>query len=573
MFIRTKTVSGKTYALLVENHWENGKTRQKIVRSLGRLDALKESGKLDGILESLGRLSDKLAVIGEREYEVSEREKALRIGPPLIFERLWEELGIPAIIGRVARARRFNFAIERVIFLTVLHRLFLSGSDRAADKWKQKYALAGAEKLSLHHLYRGMAWLGTPLPEKEQVWATPFSPRCIKDKIEEGLFLARRQLFSGMTLVFFDTTSIYFTGRGGETLGQYGHSKDKRPDEKQIVTGMALDEEGRPICSEIWPGNTVDVKTLLPLGRRLRKKFRLSGLSLIADRGMISAATENELRRLNWQYILGVRMRKCDSVRREVLSRAGRYQEVSPFPRYAKDPAPLQVKEVWAGGVRYMVCLNEQQRIKDRADREAILAALARALRQGDKSLVGNKGYRRYLKTIGEGFAIDEEKIREEEQYDGKWVLTTNTDWPAAEVALKYKQLWMVEDIFRTMKSILETRPIFHKRDATIRGHVFCSFLALLLRKELADRLEHRGWKLEWADVVEDLNALDQHTIIASGKEYVLRADLKGVAGKVFQACGVPIPPKVRLNSPAKPMKLLAPGDFLSRNFPSGGHL
>ena len=111
---------------------------------------------------------------------------------------------------------------------------------------------------------------------------------------------------------------------------------------------------------------------------------------------------------------------------------------------------------------------------------------------------------------------------------------------------MKYKQLWMVEDVFRSMKSLLDTRPVFHQRDETIRGHVFCSFLALLLRKELQDRLARKEWKLEWADVVRDLDNLVEMKIAINNKSFVLRGQTSGVAGKVFQACGVALPPVLR---------------------------
>jgi transposase len=141
---------------------------------------------------------------------------------------------------------------------------------------------------------------------------------------------------------------------------------------------------------------------------------------------------------------------------------------------------------------------------------------------------------------------VDEDKIKEEARYDGKWVLTTNTDLTAREVALKYKQLWMVEDVFRSMKSLLDTRPIYHKRDETIRGHVFCSFLALLMRQELEERLARKQWKLEWADVIRDLDSLIEMEVSIGGKGYVFRGQTPGVAGKVFQACGVAMPPALR---------------------------
>jgi transposase len=104
----------------------------------------------------------------------------------------------------------------------------------------------------------------------------------------------------------------------------------------------------------------------------------------------------------------------------------------------------------------------------------------------------------------------------------------------SGEVALKYKQLWMVEEMFRSMKSLLDTRPMFHKCDETIRGHVFCSFLALLLRKQLQDRLARKEWKLEWADVVRDLDNLNEMKIAINGKSFVFRGQTSGVAGKVF---------------------------------------
>ena len=211
------------------------------------------------------------------------------------------------------------------------------------------------------------------------------------------------------------------------------------------------------------------------------------------------------------------------------------------------DSSPLKVKEVWVEDTRrYVFCVNEDQATKDRHDRDAVVASLRDALSRGDKSLVGNKGYRKYIRAGGKQFAVDEDKIKAEARYDGKWVLTTNTDLPVHQVALKYKQLWMVEEVFRSMKSLLDTRPIFHKRDETIRGHVFCSFLALLLRKELEDRLARKGWRLEWADVIRDLDSVVEMAVAVNGKGYVFRGQNIGEAGKVFQACAVAMPPVLR---------------------------
>lgn len=557
MFVRAKKRGERTYLMIVENERVGGRVKQKVLHNLGRLDALEASGRLDGLLDSLGRFSQRFDAMGAHRRGESITTRTARIGPALVFDRLWRHLGLDRIIKDLLRDRKFEFDVERAVFLTVLHRLFDPGSDRAAEKWKENYAIEGAEALALQHLYRAMAWLGSPLPGRAQSGATPFAPRCVKDAVEEKFFDLRRDLFSGLNVVFFDTTSIYFEGAGGDTLGARGFSKDHRPDLNQMVVGMILDNAGRPICCEMWPGNTADVKSLIPVVDRLHNQFGVQNVCIVADRGMISQETIRQIEERRWNYILGVRMRACKEARREVLGRGGRYEEVYPKSPIKNAPSPLKVKEVWLrdekqGERRYIVCLNEDQAEKDRRDREAIVAALRDALGQGDKSLIGNKGFRRYVRASGERFSIDEEKIGSEARFDGKWVLRTNMALSARETALKYKELWMVEDMFRSMKSLLETRPIYHKRDETIRGHVFCSFLALALRKELQDRLERKGWRLEWRDVIDDLGELVEMEISVKGKGYIVRSETKGVAGKAAQAAGVALPPVLRALEPAQ---------------------
>jgi len=556
MFFRTKTSGPRTYLQIVENRWVDGRPRQRVLATLGRLDQLQQSGQLEALLASGARLAQSVLLLSEHARGQLPTITTRRIGPALIFERLWQQTGCRHVIERLLDSRRYEFDVERAIFLTVLHRLFAPGSDRAADKWKTDYQIDGCDALQLHHLYRAMAWLGEELPEDQQAGKTPFAPRCTKDRIEEELFAHRRDLFSDLQLVFFDTTSIAFEGHGGEDIGQRGYSKDHRPDLYQLIVGAVLDGRGRPLCCELWPGNTTDVTTLIPVVDRLRSRFGVRRVCIVADRGMISretiAALEQDER--GWSYILGARMRAPNEVKDDVLARAGRYRVVHPKRVEREAPAPLKVKEVWVGDRRYVVCLNEDGAKKDAADREAIVAALREQLRSGDKSLVGNKGYRRYLSGGGaDHFHIDEAKVADDARYDGKWVLRTNTDLDTAEVALQYKRLWMVEHWFRSCKSLLQTRPIFHRRDETIRGHVFCSFLALVLRQELQARLEERGHECEWADVIQDLDRLQRIEVEQDGKRFLLRSEVQGTCGKVFQAVGVALPPTVQQVVPSTP--------------------
>ena len=548
MYFRVKRTGGYAYLQIVESFREKGRVRQRVLSTVGRLDVLQASGQFDALMRSGLRFCQKMAVIDAHAAGQTEAVQIQRVGPHLVFGRLWDTLGLGAIIKRLLESRRYEFDVERAIYLTVIHRLFASGSDRAADRWRQSYWLPGTQTLDLHHLYRAMAFLGEPLKEQPgtQVLNTP---RCAKDLIEEELFDQRRDLFSEIELVFFDTTAIYFQGEGGQEIGQYGKSKDHRPDLKQMVVGLALDIHGWPLCCEMWPGNTADATTLLPVVNRFRQRFRVARVVIIADRGMISASTiaALESKELDCDYILGARMRSVKEVSQRVLADCGHYQEVTPERTISKDPSPLKVKEVLIEDRRYIVCLNEEQRRKDAADRQAIVEHLREQLKRGDKDLIGNKGYRKYIETKeGEHFTIDEEKIKEEARYDGKWVLQTNLADEPETIALAYKELWMVEDMFRTMKSILETRPIYHKCDETIRGHVFCSFLALLLRRALEKGLREKGQSWEWGEILRGLDNLQEVEALFQGKRFILRSQALGQAHKAFMAAGVAMPPTLR---------------------------
>ena len=313
MFARIKKSGRNEYLQLVENRREGKKISQRVVATIGRMDELRTGGDIETIIRSLSRFSEKVLLILSARGNADVQATAKKIGPALIFERLWQELGISKILHRIVGDRKFEFDVERAIFLTVLHRLFVSGSDRYCDKWRRDHRIEGVESLCLHHLYRAMAFLGEETEDQKD--RTPFTPRCIKDIIEEDFFHANSDLFTGMDLFFFDTTSIYFEGEGGDTLGQKGHTKDHRPDLNQMVVGTLISDDGRPVCCEIWPGNTADVKTLLPVADRLKKRFPLDMFCLVADRGMISEETVKELDNRDIPYILGSRMRKTREVR------------------------------------------------------------------------------------------------------------------------------------------------------------------------------------------------------------------------------------------------------------------
>ena len=551
MFVREKRINGYTYLYLVESVREDGRAKQRIIKNLGRKDAVVASGELERLATSIGRYAERAIVLSQLNAGDLDGLSCKRIGAPLLFGRLWQDTGCRAVIDELLAARSFEFPLERAVFVSVLHRIMVSGSDRACEKWMIDYGIPGIDELALHHFYRAMAWLGEELNAEQQAGATGFAPRTIKDQIEEQLFTRRRDLFSELSVVFMDTTSLSFTGSGGATLGERGYSKDHRPELMQMIVAVVIDADGRPICSEMWPGNTADVTVLIPVIDRLRMRFGIDRICVVADRGMISAPTIAALEERGLEYVLGVRERTDVLVRQVVLGDSRPFTPLCVGRARGKE-TQLWIKEVKVEQRRYIVCRNEAEAEKDAADRRAIVAALDQQLKRGDKALIGNSAYRRYLRTTTgrRAFEIDPGKLADEARFDGIFVLRSNARISPLQAVLRYRDLLQVEDLFRTAKALMRTRPIYHSSDAAIRGHVFCSFLALVLRKELDERCRTAGLRPEWADVLRELDRLQEIEFNKDGRQIIMRTPAVGIIGPLFKAARVALPANIREPDP-----------------------
>ena len=542
MFVRVKKIGAYEYLYLVENAREGGRHVQRVIKALGRRDEVEASGLIDGLIASAARHSRRSIVLSSFYRGDLPELHRLSIGPDLVFGRLWAETGCRDVLKSLVADRRFSFDVERAVYLAVLHRLMISGSDRHADDWCSRVRVPGAEGLDLDHAYKAMAWLG----------AVDTAGRSTAETVEEALYRQRQPLFGAVSIAFFDTTSLWFEGAGGESLGQRGHSKDYRGHLKQVVLGIVLDDADRPIASFLMPGNTADVTLLLPVVKRLRERFGIQEACIVADRGMISADTMAVLEAEKIQYILGVRERTSREVRTEIIEDDGLTVPLL-IPRQ-KGETELAIRETTIAGRRYVICRNEEEAKKDAAARAELVAGLERKLAQGDKALVANKILwgPAFLKTPqGDGFVIDRAKVEADARFDGLFVLRTNTKIAALQVVLRYRNLLAVEDAFKTAKALLATRPIFHKTDAGIRGHVFCTFLALVLRKELFDRLAARHSRLEWQRIVDDLADLSEIEIEQDGRRALLRTAPGPTIDPICRAIGLTLPPVFQEVPPA----------------------
>jgi hypothetical protein len=315
----------------------------------------------------------------------------------------------------------------------------------------------------------------------------------------------------------------------------------------QMIVGVVIDADGRPVCSEMWPGNTADVSVLVPVIDRLRSRFAIGRVCVVADRGMISAATIAALEERGLEYVLGARERTDISSAASCSRTQSPSHRCASSARAASRPSSSSRRSRPRAGATSCASY-EAEAEKDAADRQAIVTALDPQLKRGDKALIGNSAYRRSLRTTTESraFEIDPGKLADEARYDGIFVLRTNARLTPLQAVLRYRDLIQVEQLFRTAKALMRTRPIYHASDAAIRGHVFCSFLALVLRKELDQRCRKAGFRPEGGDVLRDLDRLQEVAISKDGQHITLRTPATGVIGPLFKAARIALPHNIR---------------------------
>lgn len=520
MFVRMKTFKNKdgstrSYLQLVENKRVGEKTRQRVLANLGRVDDLQNSGQIDRLIESLMNYSTKEWI---RREAVKVKQTSLW-GPVIIFEQIWKELGIDKVLRRLLEDTDVVNDYVEAIFAMVLNRLVEPRSKRGVDKWVNKVYRPEFEKLNLQHYYRGLDYLDK-----------------YKKEVEEELFSNVKTLFNlKLDLVFWDTTSTYFQGEGPE-ISNYGHSKDHRTDCKQVVIGVLMTKDGFPVAHQVFPGNTADIETFRIALEDIKKRFNIDRVVIVADRGMISNGLIEEIKKEGLSYIFGVKMRRSKKTE-YVLNQPGDYEKIQEN---------LKVKEVQYEGERYIICFNPLQEERDRLKREEIVKSLKKKLKQGPKSIVSNRGYKRYLNIQKTNVSIDEEKIASESKYDGKYILRTNTQLTNREIAQSYKTLWKVERAFRELKSGLDLRPIYHYTDTRVKGHIMVCFLALVMETALYRKLKETGSDFSYGDIMEDLTEIRAVEITIEGKRYLARTEMMGNAYDAFKALRIRPPDLIK---------------------------
>jgi hypothetical protein len=533
MFVREVVTGQKTgspvrYAQVVHSFRdpETGKVKQRVLLSLGRVDRI-DKEQIRRFIASLSRYLETGEVpTGARVGEVRD------YGMPYLADALWRRLVLPELIARQLRKRKFEIAVERALFAMVAHRLVDPGSKRSCAEWLAHDAfLPGARGLTVHQLYRAMDFLDDA-----------------HEDLEQALYQHRRTLFDRASVVYFDTTSTYFEldeGRDADVaygLRQRGHSRDEKPDRRQIVVGLATDQSGLPIVSEVFSGETNDALTVVPMLERLRG-LGLTNVVWVTDRGMASEDNLAAVRAAGLDYVIGVKLRAHDALRAAIAA------DTTPYVQAAEG---LQARDVHLDGKRYVVCFSPESAERDLALRlgaiERLKTVCSRVNAGADACEITRNGwYSRLASRDPSGrWQLDKGKLDREAACDGTFVLeVSRAAMTASEAALAYKGLLRVERCFHALKNTLDLRPVYHRLDRRIRAHVTLCMLALLL-----ERVMELGTKQSFGTIRDRFQRLRAVELTLDGQSVWETSKLTPEARAILSDLRLDPPPRVLPGGP-----------------------
>lgn len=545
VYIRTTTNSaGQSYYHLVESYREGGKVKQRTLLALGR----KEDGGLEALAEAVAKHTGMITAMGLAKNVAVEDTYIL--GPLLVAERLFERLGIDAVLARCAEEHeRLEFSLRDIVFELVASRMVRPTSKLASFEYMHDKLYPGLAKAQpeLHQLYRAMDLLAKH-----------------KDDVEQSLFAHGRDLFSPkVDVVLYDLTTLRFesTVVVPDTLRQFGFSKEKRSDCTQVVLGLLISPDGIPLGFEVFPGNTFEGKTLAAIADKIRKKFNVRRFIFVADRGLLSKENLETIRKIGGEFILGMRIGGLAKKRPELFDR----KNFRPIGKVGTREEPTEIFETTFGADRGFVTWSAARAKRDAATRTDILDKIAKKLAKtkvSTKAFVSNSNYHAYLKGIDAGTpTLDEAKIAEAAAKDGFFAVVSNVpDLSGEAIYAQYRQLWRIEDSIGEFKGTLKARPIFHWTDQRIIGHLTLCFIALVCEAHVAKALREQAEMrkspaiqegvidprpLAAAAVFAELADVRAVPISMAGQKIWVRTDIKGHVAKLFTALGLRIPPRL----------------------------
>lgn len=522
VFIREKTspTTKRTYLQIVESYREKGKTRQRIVASLGCLQELQEKNKLENIARSLLKFCKKEKNKNIVDINSLKEDGRYYWGAVKVIRKIWDQLQLGKLLSSFRLPAQQKFDYFSAVFLMIMERMINPCSKLASYQNQNNYY--GISKVDIQHLYRALDILADH-----------------KEEIEKELFNRNVNLFNmSVDVVFFDVTTLYFESQRISDLKSFGYSKDCKINEVQVIVSLIIDKEGRPVGFDVFPGNTFEGHTLKIAVKKLKNNFNIERLIFVGDRAMFSNNNFNILEENKYEYVISSRIKNKNSVvKQRILDGTWDYEKTA-------DENIFKYKEIKIDNRRLIITWSSKRARKDKADRERLIKK-AQELLKGNK-IADKRGARKYLEIETNDAVLSEARIEADALWDGYYgIETNNIDLSAEIITEHYRNLWQVEESFRILKSHLEARPIFHWTDKRILGHLVLCFLAFLIERTLEIELKRNNIDYSTQKIREALNSLQVSEVMLNGETLLLRSKVQGLADEILRHLKIKIPPNL----------------------------
>ena len=548
MFVKSTMSRGHEYLRIVKSVRKNGKPTHDTIANLGRADQLAEAG-LENIIKSLQKYVTRTQESGsDRRKDISTMEEMNRVNYGwLVYRTLWRQFGLGSLLTELSTDRKIGYDYAATVFSMVVNHVLNPSSKRDFFLHKDWYAGLNGD-LALHHLYRSLDLLAEHKPQ-----------------LETALFNKHRTLFNmSVDVVFFDVTTFYFESQRADTLRDFGFGKDGKINEVQVVMALLIDTDGRPISFELFPGATYEGHTLLSVLDRIKEKFQIGHVIIVADKGLNSKMNLKAIKDRGYDYIVSCRIKNLpEKVKDQVLSEVGyeaitikdlfgveddehkrhtlkhKVMDYTNVVRYKEDENQSKWTKVELA--EKLICSWSSKRAaKDKADRQRQIEKAEKAIAGNQKSILNHKGYKRYIKkgddeAADDRLSLDRDKIEAEARYDGYAAIQcSRADSAAVEVMRAYRQLLKIEESFRVMKSTLRTRPVFVWTPEHVKGHFVMCFLAFALERELEYRLNKRDIENSPEQIKSALRSVQSSELSIEDETFYLKGKHLPLASKIF---------------------------------------
>lgn len=542
MHLKIVKAGNYEYVRLVESYREDGQVKHKVILNLGRKDLIEGNPSFKRLAERLLELSGAAAKMNAPQTS----EGVLRNYGFVVYRKLWQLFELDDFFAKLKENHvKLQFDLNSVILLMVVQHLLSPRSKLAT--FEQRHLYLGIPEMDLNHLYRSLDLLAGN-----------------KEVIENYIFERNRSLFNmSVDVVFYDVTTFYFESVREDGFRNFGFSKDNKINEVQIVMGLLIDCEGRPIGYELFPGNTLDSKTLEMSLDKLKERFNIRQVIIVADRGLNSKLNLGRIKAKGYEYIVASRLKKMpERVLDQVFEPDG-YTSLNPAFMAQKDqdmPGEFRYKvldhttsykddegKIIQLAEKLVITYSEKRARKDKADRNRLVEKAVSLLAEPAKIKASNKkGGKRFIlhQSENDQYSLNEKAIAVDERFDGYYAIQTSLPDLSAEAVLEaYHALWKIEESFRIMKSTLEVRPIFHWTEQRIKGHFVVCFLAFLLERTLEFKLKKNDFPMSPSQIRQALNSLLFTELEMYGQPYLIKMKPTEGANKILRLLRI-TPPK-----------------------------